>query len=73
MGARDPASNYVAVLSTVLPAPTIFGHFSSYSDKEDLPKKMVAFEELQFIPLSLQPIIDPQWLERRNERFGAVN
>jgi hypothetical protein len=73
MGARDPASNYVAVLSTVLPAAAIFGHFYSYLDKEDLRKKMVALGKLQFIPLSLQHIIDPQWLERRTGRFGAVN
>jgi hypothetical protein len=44
MGARDPASNYVAVLSTVFPAPTIFGHFYSHLDTENPLKKMVAFD-----------------------------
>jgi hypothetical protein len=52
MRARDSALNYVAILSTVFPAATIFGHFYSNSDKENPSKKMVAFEELQFIPLS---------------------
>jgi hypothetical protein len=62
MRARDPALNYVAILSTVFPAATILGHFYSNLDKENPSKKMVAaFGKLQFISLFLQHIMDPHW------------
>jgi hypothetical protein len=74
MGARDPASNYVAILSTVLPAATIFDHFYSNLGKGNPSKKMVAaFEKLQFIPLFPQHIMDPRWSGRHNKRLGAVD